>query len=557
MKRKIFSSMCIIIIITVLLSSTLISILMYREFYNDVKRDVRHEAEIIATSLNNSDDDDLWLVSKIAGTNRITLILSDGTVFYDDEADESEMDNHLDRPEVNSAIQNRHGEITRFSDTLDEQTFYYAVALDDGTVLRVSNTVKSVFSILANCIPYMIIICVGIFVVAILLASWQTKRIVAPINNLDLDSPMANETYEELSPLIAQITRQNAQISEQMDKFREKQEEFSAITENMKEGLVMINSKSIILFINGSALSLFDVDKEDCINKHIFSMNRSNLFQEWVEKVLRGKSFEEIDIIKGRIYNFMLSPVLVDNSINGAVLLIMDVTEKQAAEKLRREFSANVSHELKTPLTSISGYAEIMKNGLVKQEDVQRFSERIFNEGSRLIILVEDIIKLSRLDESDIEISFENVNLLDLLKDIAERLTPQAEQKDVEISVDGESLTIYGNRQIIDEMIYNLCDNAIKYNRENGQVKLSVFSSEDEIILTVEDTGIGIPEAHRERVFERFYRVDKSHSRETGGTGLGLSIVKHGANYHNVVLKLSSQEHMGTKISLSFPINKK
>ncbi len=548
--------MCIIITITVLLSSTLISILMYQEFYNDVKRDVRNEAEIIATSLNSSDDD-LWLVSKIAGTNRITLILSDGTVFYDDEADESEMDNHLDRPEVNSAIQNRHGEITRFSDTLDEQTFYYAVVLDDGTVLRVSNTVKSVFSILANCIPYMIIICVGIFIVAILLANWQTKRIVAPINNLDLDNPMANETYEELSPLIAQITRQNAQIYEQINKLREKQEEFSAITENMKEGLVIINSKSTILFINGSALSLFDVDKEDCINKHIFSMNRSNLFQEWIEKVLSGKSFEEIDIIKGRIYNFILSPVLVDNSIKGAVLLIMDVTEKQVAEKLRREFSANVSHELKTPLTSISGYAEIMKNGLVKQEDVQRFSERIFNEASRLIILVEDIIKLSRLDESNIEISFENVNLLDLLKDNAERLTPQAEQKGVEISVDGDSLTIYGNRQIIDEMVYNLCDNAIKYNRENGQVKLSVFSSEDGIILTVEDTGIGIPEAHRERVFERFYRVDKSHSRETGGTGLGLSIVKHGANYHNAVLKLSSQEHMGTKISLKFPINKK
>lgn len=378
-------------------------------------------------------------------------------------------------------------------------------------------------------------------------------RIVAPLRHLNLTRPLENDAYEELTPLLNRLESQRLEIKSHLRMMREKQNEFAAITENMREGLIVLDDAANILSINKSALAMFDVHGHDHRLQPIHSVSSSEQLHSAVDKALDGESSEEIFAYHQYQYQVLSSPILIEGAIRGAVLLILDVTERQATEQIRREFSANVSHELKTPLTSISGYAEIMKDGLVQPADVSRFSGRIYDEAKRLIALVEDIINLSRLDEADFTAPQEEIDILTMATAAAKLLWPLAEEKSVTLDVSGERAFIRGNSQLLDEMIVNLVDNAIKYNVEGGRVDIRITQTKDSVLFTVADTGIGIPKQYQNRVFERFYRVDKSHSKATGGTGLGLSIVKHSARYHHAALSLESEEGRGTTITLRFP----
>jgi two-component system phosphate regulon sensor histidine kinase PhoR len=555
MKRRIFASMGVLAFVTILISSVLISAVMYRQFSHGLRQEVRSLAIYVATGLDIGGEDYLSAVQGVSKTSRITLIAPDGMVLFDSDAEAKAMENHLDRPEVATALRQGYGEASRLSATLGSQTFYYAVKLDDGSILRIANTVDSIYAAVLSFMPHMLVIAIVTLILATLIANWQTQRIVTPINALDLENPMSNEVYDEISPLLTRIAKQNLQIEKQMAELVKKREEFTAITENMREGIVILDGKAIVLSINKSAKRLFGVKNDTRLQqRHVLALNRSLAIQTAVEQAIKGTPCEKTLALRGRQYQVMASPVWIDNTVRGVVLLILDVTEKLAAEEQRREFSANVSHELKTPLTSISGYAEIMKDGLVKQEDIPRFAGRIYTEANHLIDLVENIIRLSGLDEGKVELANEDVDLFSISQAVCSKLAPLAVQKGITMQITGESATISGAKQILESMIYNLCENAIKYNVENGRVDISVLPSNKGIVLTVADTGIGITPEHQERVFERFYRAEKSHSKATGGAGLGLSIVKRGAMYHNAKIELESQPDRGTTIRLCFPL---
>ena len=554
MRQKILASMSLLVLVTILLSSFLVSLVMYRHSFADLKQDIQDLSAYLVAGLNLDGVEYLALVADIADTHRITLVAADGTVLFDSQVPVETMENHRGRPEISAALQRGEGEATRFSDTLNTQTYYYARCLENGQVLRVASTSGSVYSALSRSVPSMLLVAAVTFLLARFLARWQTKRIVAPINALDLKNPLRTDVYDELSPLVTRIVKQNVQISQQISELQEKREEFLAITENIREGLVVLNAKAVIMSMNQSALRIFRVKGRDYLNRPILTLYRGVEMQVALEKAYRGVSGEAALAIAGRQYQLMANPVWVDRKVRGVVLLILDVTEKMGAEQMRREFSANVSHELKTPLTSISGYAEIMMNGLVKPQDVTKVAEKIYMEARHLIALVEDIIKLSRLDEN-VELSREEVDLLQVAREVAAKLQPLAEERDVTISITGDSATVHGLRHTIEAMLFNLCENAIKYNREKGRVDVSVYHTLNEVVVEVADTGIGIPYEHQERVFERFYRVDKSHSKSTGGTGLGLSIVKRGALYHDAKVQLTSEPGEGTTVTLRFPKN--
>ncbi|MFA9376476.1 MAG: ATP-binding protein [Lachnotalea sp.] len=555
MKQKIFKSMGVIIATSLILSYVLIVGVMYRQLFANMEKEVEREAAYLNTAINITGMEflDNDLVKDVS--NRITLIDTDGAVLFDSKEDVNTLENHKDRPEIIQAFTNGEGEKVRFSDTLGKQTFYYAMRLDNGMVIRVANTTDSVFSVIAENFPILILLAIIVLIIAMIIARWQTKNIITPINNLNLENPLENDVYEELTPLLHRIEKQNRQIEQQLEIQNKKQEEFNAITENMREALILINKKSSILSMNKAAIELLRVTREACIDKHILNLSRNKEFQDTVESAMNEIPADTIIIINNQYYKVMANPVYLEGTLNGCVVLMLDVTEKQRAEQMRKEFSANVSHELKTPLMSISGYAEIMKNGLVKSEDISEFSGRIYSEATRLSSLVEDIIKLSRLDEDSKTPEIEEVNLLMLAEDIKDRLLSHAAKKNIELRVIGENVKIKGVRQILDEMIYNLLENAIKYNEDDGKAGVSVVRENNNIILSVWDTGIGIPKEHQDRIFERFYRVDKSHSRETGGTGLGLSIVKHAALYHNAEIKIDSEMSRGTKIIITFKAN--
>ena len=552
MKKKIFASMCVLAVITILLTSFLISAVIYVEFYERTKLEVRNEAQYIAAALNEGGSGFLSAVRN--ASNRITLIEKDGTVSFDSKKDASQMENHLDRPEVAAALDSGHGEATRKSETVGEHTFYYALRLENGSIVRIASEVGSAFTAVRAALPYMFLIAVATFLIAMSLARKQTERIIVPINAIDLENPIYNDIYDELAPLLTRINKQNLMIDSHLGEIRHRKEELSAITENLQEGLVILDEKSAVLYINRSAIRIFDVKHNDYVHKNILALNRSPALIKAAERAEAGEPSEEILSVGEREYRIAGNAVRVDGRIMGVSLLITDETEKLEAERMRREFSANVSHELKTPLTAISGYAEIMKNGLAKPEDMSRFAERIYTEAARMITLIEDIILLSRLDEGGAGLNREDADLLGLSREICGVLRPQAEKRNISLSVTGNPTVIRGTRQILWEMIYNLCDNAIKYNREGGRVDVSIAGGDKETVLTVSDTGIGIPWEHQKRVFERFYRVDKSHSKETGGTGLGLSIVKHGAQYHHADLSLESEPDKGTTIRIIFPV---
>lgn len=561
MKKRIYRNMCLVTLVAILFSAILTSFLYYQNLEKQMRQELVTEAKYLEAGMDLSGEHYLTNITKIMNSsnrNRITWVAADGTVLFDNMADASTMENHKDRPEIQMALSSGSGRESRMSSTLSEQTFYYALRLEDGSVIRVANTTRSALAGSMAMLPALGGAAVLIMVLSMILAERQTREIVKPINELDLDHPDSGRLYDELAPLVGKVERQQRTICQQMDTLRTKQREFAAITENMSEGFLVVGKQGEVASYNTSALKILDVEipvpeERTPGSLNILNFNRSHEFRIAVDEALAGHHHEENLKIGTRMYQIIANPVTEKQNVTGAVIVILDITEREEREDLRREFSANVSHELKTPLTSISGYAEIMKNGLVKPEDMKRFSENIYQEAQRMITLIGDIIKLSQLDENRVELEKQAVDLYPIAQSVVSRLKERASQAKVALEIRGEGQIIEGTSQILDEMIYNLCDNGIKYNKAGGHVNVTVGSRQGCPFVSVEDNGIGIPEEDQKRVFERFYRVDKSHSRQIGGTGLGLSIVKHGAIYHNAKVEMESTPGRGTSITIVFP----
>lgn len=550
MKNKIFRALVALAAMAVLVASGLITFLVSQDYFNETKKELAQEARYISMGLESGGNDFLNKIAAENGSNvRITLIDKDGIVLFDNQAEAKTLENHAMRQEVMEAVAVGAGEAERFSDTLDKTTYYYAVRLDDGKILRLARTIDSIYKSVLQMLPIM----GGIVIVVAFLASIVARRVtfnlIKPLDQVNLDEPLDNETYDELAPFLTRIAKQKRQLSKNLKKLRGKQEELTIITNNMNEGLVLLNGQQNVLFINESAAKIFGFSTKEVIGRNILTVDRAQEVQDLLQKVSQAGKGEGL-YEKDRHF-YQLSGSSVNGS--GSVILIYDVTEKMTAEKLRREFSANVSHELKTPLQSILGYAEIMKNGLVKDEDKQRFLERIHAEAGNMIELIQNIMELSRLDENKTLDEFEDVDLLKLAQSVTLRLKHKAQTKGVTLNVSGSSACVCGVQSILSEVLYNLVDNSIKYNKDNGKVDVKVQDGSEEVTVSVSDTGIGIGAADRERVFERFYRADKSHSKEIGGTGLGLSIVKHGVLFHKGRVELESEPGVGTTITFVLP----
>lgn len=556
MKEKIIKYTSILIAIAVLATFVAVSLVMYGRFSAAMKRDVRHEAMYLKIMVEREGveaiDDE---VGDLTDT-RITVIDPDGDVTYDSMEDPASLERHEDRPEVQEAQKNGTGEATRYSMTLSQQTFYHAVLLSDGSVLRAAATTDSVLATMMSALTLVGLLVVGVIILGIFLIYRQTARMMEPLKHLDLEHPLRNSVYPELKPLMRQLEKQNEQIAHQMKELKTNQANYLAITEYMEEGL-MLTSRERVISLNQAAERFLGQVSEYCVGKPIDTVVRIADLQDAIEDALEGHGSEKVVVHGERSYQILTNPVKISGRVQGTVALILDITDKWEAEELRREFSANVSHELKTPLMSISGYAELIENGLVQPGDIPSFAGRIHQEAVRLSNLVADIMKLSQLDEAAEGLLWEEVSLKDLTQEVCGHLQVQAAQHKVELDFSGEECQVYGVRQVLFEMCFNLCENAIKYNREGGSVKIRLEDAGDKIRWSVKDTGIGIAPEHQGRVFERFYRVDKSHSRKTGGTGLGLSIVKHGAALHHAEITLESASGEGTEITLEFPREQK
>lgn len=550
MTKKIFKSIMFVCALVLAVGLAAVMGILYSNFDGQMRKELSKEAAYLTYGVEQQGVDYLKNIKDKSA--RITYIDQDGTVLFDNEADVSEMKNHSDRTEFQKAEKYGAGESSRYSDTLSEKTIYYALRLKDGTVLRVSGTQDSVLALVENLIfPLCGLLCLMLILSGIM-ASAISKRIVKPINELDLESPEENRIYEELSPLLSKIHRQNREIQNQLELAKQQQEEFALITENMQEGLIVIDKYTMILSANSSAWNLFHMDRV-CQGESVYCLDREEEFRHAIEQVLSGEHTELVLKLNGSDIQLIANPVIRDKKTEGAVVLLVNVTEKLERESLRREFSANVSHELKTPLTSISGFAEIMQGGLVKNEDIPKFAGRIYKESQRLLQLVEDVIQISQLDEEKTSYVWEPVDVYQVCKNAFESLKEKAKRLNVHLYICGERMKMEAVRTLLEEAIYNVCDNAIKYNRNDGSVSVFLVQTAQEIQIVVKDTGVGIPKEDQNRVFERFYRVDKSHSKEIGGTGLGLSIVKHavGALKGSVILR--SEEGNGTEICMKFP----
>ena len=550
MTKKIFKSIMFVCALVLAVGLAAVMGILYSNFDGQMRKELSKEAAYLTYGVEQQGVDYLKNIKDKSA--RITYIDQDGTVLFDNEADVSEMKNHSDRTEFQKAEKYGAGESSRYSDTLSEKTIYYALRLKDGTVLRVSGTQDSVLALVENLIfPLCGLLCLMLILSGIM-ASAISKRIVKPINELDLESPEENRIYEELSPLLSKIHRQNREIQNQLELAKQQQEEFALITENMQEGLIVIDKYTMILSANSSAWNLFHMDR-GCQGESVYCLDREEEFRHAIEQVLSGEHTELVLKLNGSDIQLIANPVIRDKKTEGAVVLLVNVTEKLERESLRREFSANVSHELKTPLTSISGFAEIMQSGLVKCEDIPQFAGRIYKESQRLLQLVEDVIQISQLDEEKTSYTWEPVDVYQVCKNAFESLKEKAKRLNVHLYICGEYMKMEAVRTLLEEAVYNVCDNAIKYNRNEGSVSVFLTQTAQEIQIVVKDTGVGITKEDQDRVFERFYRVDKSHSKEIGGTGLGLSIVKHavGALKGSVILR--SEEGNGTEICMKFP----
>lgn len=553
MTRKIFQSMIAVVVSVLLLSLALITGVLYEHFESAMLDQMRTTASFVEQGVK--EDGMKYLDEMSSSQCRITWIEADGTVKFDNRSDPSTMENHADRAEVKEALENESGTSIRRSSTLSEHTLYYAKRMQDGTVLRLAMSQRSVLFLMGGMISPVVFIFLAACALAGVLSYRVSKKIVKPLGSIDLQHPEQVETYDELSPFLQRIAAQNREIRSQMEEIRKQQQEFSMITENMSEGLFVVDRNYQILSYNRSAVRIFGMAPES-VPENLLAVNRSEGFRSVVDSALKGRHAQENLELDGRVYQIIASPVCQQEDaldLVGAVILTLDVTEKEAQEQYRREFTANVSHELKTPLTSISGIAEIIRNGIVRPEDIPHFAGKIYDESQRLITLIGDIIKLSRLDENQVPMERESVDLLETARDVVQQLASVARKNGVTLVINGSHGVVNGVRQVLGEMVYNLCENAVKYNRPGGRVWVDVRQAADHVELCVKDTGIGIPAAEQGRIFERFYRVDKSHSKAVGGTGLGLSIVKHGAALHHAAIHVDSEPGEGTAITLTFP----
>lgn len=548
MTSKIFKSI-IAAVVAVLIATLAINLGALYPYFNQLQqtqlKDELHLAASAVQEIGVRYLDDLDM-----DRYRLTWVAADGTVLFDNQADAAAMENHADRAEIREALLTGSGSSTRQSATLTEQTIYEAVRLSDGSVLRISvSRATAVLLLLGMLQP----ICI-VLVIAIAISAWIAhriaKRVVEPLNRLNLDAPLENDAYEELSPLLHRIHAQRQEIKEQMWTLERKQNEFNQITANMKEALVLLDTTGKIISINPAARRLFGAG-DDPVGNDILTIDRSQNMRTALENARAdGRAFFR-DQRNGRIYQFDLSRIASDNAVQGTVILAYDITDQANAEQNRQEFTANVSHELKTPLQSIIGSAELLENGIVKEADIPRFVDRIRKEATRLVNLIDDIIRLSQLDEG-VDMPMESVSLRELSEEVCENLADAARQKDVSLKVTGSEGVITGVRRLLYEIVYNLCDNAIKYNRDGGSVEINLSQDADAVLLRVQDTGVGIAPEHQSKIFERFYRVDKSHSRQSGGTGLGLSIVKHAVQLHHGSISVESRINVGTAITVRF-----
>lgn len=550
MTAKLFRTSMAVAVSVMVLSIALFMGMLYQYFSDQMMTELESETWLVSRGVEL---DGMDYLNGLHTTSRVTWVAADGTVLYDNEADASTMENHADREEIREALTSETGTAQRFSSTLSEQTLYVTQRLSDGTVIRLASAQKTVGLLLISMIQPILIILVLSLLLSAVLASRLSKGLIKPILSLDLEHPEDCETYDELTPLLSRLKRQNDTIQQQMNLLKQRQTEFAALTDNMSEGFLLLDRQGHVLSHNSGALRLLGVEEPEG-EVNVLVLNREEPFRQAVDEALSGKRSQQMLHLNGRYCKLLANPVLADGKPAGAVLVLLDVTEQEQRDELRREFTANVSHELKTPLTSISGIAEIMQSGMVKPEDIQSFAGDIYQEAQRLIALVEDIIRLSRLDEGAESLEREPVNLLSVAQDVARRLDSAAQKAGVTLKVMGLSVEVRGIPSVLDEMVYNLCDNAIKYNHPGGTVNVTVAPADaGSAEVTVEDTGIGIPVEDQSRVFERFYRVDKSHSKEIGGTGLGLSIVKHGASLHGAQIHMDSQVGRGTSVQLLFP----
>ena len=549
MTKKIFHSILLVAGAVLLASLLVIMGCLYEYFGSVEKKQLRDELELASAAVERSGEEYLSGIS--SDRYRLTWIARDGTVLYDTVTDAESLENHADREEVRQAFTNGEGESTRYSSTLLQKTMYSAHKLRDGSVLRISISRATAGVLLVGMVQPILVVVIVAFILSAVLAKSLSRRIVRPLNELDLEHPLENDAYEELSPLLGRINRQHRQIDEQMMELERQKMEFSQITGSMREGLVLLDEKERVLSINPAAYKLFDAD-ERSVGQDFLTIDRSHDIRQAIAEAMTQGHGEARAERGGCVWQFDVSRIASGDTAVGAVLLAFDITDRETAEQNRREFTANVSHELKTPLQGIIGSAELLENGMVQPDDVPRFVGHIRKEAQRLVTLIGDIIRLSQLDEGD-EMPRETVDLLTLSQETASDLQAAAEQKNVSLFVEGESMRVNGVRRLLYEVIYNLCDNAIKYNVEGGSVKVTVGEKDGKAFVSVADTGIGIAPEHQSRIFERFYRVDKSHSKASGGTGLGLSIVKHAVQYHHGTVELKSEEGKGTTISVLLP----
>ena len=550
MTKRIFRATLLVGVAVLIASLTLVMGALYSYFGRVQESQLRDELSLAAVGVEQNGMD--YLRKLESDQYRITWLRADGAVLYDTRADAESMENHAQRQEVQQALATGEGESSRYSDTLLQKTVYYAKRLPDGTVLRLSAIRVTTGVLVLNMLQPILLVLAAALILSGVLASRLARRITEPLNRLDLEHPLENDTYEELAPLLRRMEHQRRQIDRQMDELRRRSEEFEQITGSMSEGLVLLDEAGVILSINPAARRLLDA-AENCVGQDLLTVDRDVALSDALRQAAEQGHSEFRGQRNGREYQFDVTRIQSEGRTAGTVLLVFDVTERAFAERNRREFTANVSHELKTPLQGIIGSAELLENGLVKQEDVPRFIGHIRSEAQRLVTLIGDIIRLSQLDEGE-PMPAEPVELLALAREAAESLQSAAAARNVTITVEGEPVELTGVRRLLYEIVFNLCDNAIKYNTDGGRVQVTVTKENETAAVTVRDTGIGIPPDQQDRVFERFYRVDKSHSKASGGTGLGLSIVKHAVQYHHGAIHLQSEVGKGTEIRVTFPV---
>ena len=549
MTKRIFRATLLVGVAVLIASLTLVMGVLYSYFGRVQESQLRDELSLAAVGVEKNGTD--YLRALQSHQYRITWVRADGTVVYDTQVDAETMENHAQRQEIQQALAAGEGESSRYSSTLLQKTVYYAQRLPDGTVLRLSAVRVTAGVLVLNMLQPILLVLAAALILSGVLAGRLARRITEPLNRLDLEHPLENDTYEELAPVLRRMEHQRRQIDRQMGELRQRSEEFDQITGSMNEGLVLLDEAGAILSINPAARRLLDADG-DCVGQDFLTVDRDVTMSDALRQAAEQGHSEFRGERNGREYQFDVTRIQTEGRTAGTVLLVFDVTERAFAERNRREFTANVSHELKTPLQGIIGSAELLENGMVKQEDVPRFVGHIRAEAQRLVTLIGDIIRLSQLDEGE-PMPTEPVELLAVAREVAENLRSAAEARNVTVEVTGTPATVSGVRRLLYEIVLNLCDNAIKYNTEGGRVEVEVAQDGGTAAVTVRDTGIGIPPEHQSRVFERFYRVDKSHSKASGGTGLGLSIVKHAVQYHHGVIQLKSEVGKGTEIRVTFP----